>query len=283
MNKLLILFVALIGFQINASSSSSDERIEFLGTDDVKYFLRPATADDIDRAEVGIGDGIKADRKERVARGHFGVFIIETEDRKYAGKLLTGRMPLGVQPWPCVKDSPDYHRLSIISNFYEWLLLSMYGVHANHSYVARSTSPDMPVMLINNEMHAATIVAPVAPFNTVAVQDALVVLDEKLNYSVPADTNITPAGRPLLVISISKTAPKLVDGSPSRVFRLPYYKADAEGYTDVKGMFYTTVTSIARVPNISGKDGMDGRLVPVPELSPNLVIRLAAYEKEIGI
>lgn len=263
MNKFLVLIIVLFGFQVCASSAGEMKEKErcfsvgFLGTDGNKYSLRAATIEDIDDARLGLGDVVKADRKDRIAKGYFGVFVIENEAGQYAGKLFTGRMPLGVQPWPCEKDSADEKRLGIILGFYDWLL-SLHKIDSDHTNVVRSSAPDLRVELVNNKVHAATAVLSTdAPFNTVAIQDALAVLTGKLGFGVAPDADITPAGKPLLIISIGASAPPVLSkGSPSRVFAMPYYEGK-------EGMRFTTVTS------------MEG--LPIPELPGGIAADLEGY------
>jgi hypothetical protein len=268
--KRFLLIIAVLCFQVCAADAGGEMKekeresaVGFVAVDGKKYSLRAATIEDIDDARLGIGEATRPDRKDRVAKGYFGVFVIENEAGEYAGKLFTGRMPIGVQPWPCEKGSVDEIRLGIIIKFYDWLL-SIHTIDPNHTPAVRNTKPDIPIMLINNEVHAATAVLPTnAPFNTVAIQDALAILTAKLGFCVPPDADITPAGRPTLIISIGKTAPTTVDGSPSRVFRMPYYHAEDKDYADVKGMLHATVTSLLGLP--------------IPKLPADIAGPLAAY------
>ncbi len=248
--------VAGVGHIALAEEVADVVREEFTGTDGVKHHLRAATAADIDNVVVGISQANRPDRKSRVENGFFGVFIIEATDGSLVRSLFTGRMPIAVQPWPCDEASPDHKRLSIIVNFYDWLL-GLQGVLPAHANVVRNTALDVPVMLINNDIHAATVVIPaVEPFNTVAVQDAVARLSTRLGYRVAPDADITPAGIPSFIISATTHQPVLPEGTNSKIFQLPYYPS-------VDGMRSTTVTR------------MDGGAIPA--LPEAITALLAAY------
>lgn len=215
--------------------ASIDVREAFTATDGNTYYLRAATSDDIDNhaEKFGFSESTIAERKSRIENGYFGVFLIETEAGDYVNKLFTGRMPLGVQPWPS-EDQATTDRLSIVIDFYG-ALLEQCDLPINHVNVVRDASPETPVMLINNSVHAATAVIPAEPFNTTALLDALVMLANRLNYQVAPDANISTAGVPTLIISTSKETPILSENSRSKIFHMPYFPG-------ADGMRYTTVT-----------------------------------------
>jgi hypothetical protein len=259
MKKFLMLIAAVLGLQVFAATAAAD-REPFTGTDGTTYYLRAATIQDIDNLALGLSEPTKIDRRLRVTNGHFGVFIVENEDATYVDRLFTGRMPLGFQPANCTAGSEDEMRKNIIQSLYVWLL-NIYSIEPKISLATRSTVPDMLVELINNDVHAATaIISENAPFNTVAVQDALARFSHRLNFKVAPDSTITPEGNPLLIISISENAPVLPAGSQSKIFSMPYYAG-------TKGMRRTVVTSI------------DGSIIP--ELPVEITNMLDAYKTSL--
>jgi hypothetical protein len=169
--------------------------------------------------------------------------------------MFTGRMPIGVQPWPTT-DTEATERLGLIVDFYDWLL-GIKGIELAHTDVVRETAPDVHVMLINNAVHAATAVIPGGQFNTTAIQDALASLAGKIEYRVAPDTNITEAGIPELIISTSLYKPVSDPNSFSKVYELPFYPG-------AEGKRYTIVTC------------MDGTAIP-EELPKILQDKLDAY------
>lgn len=269
MKKFIVLAVAIFGLQlfaadpvtaaaIDGADTATVARVPFTGTDGATYFLRAANLADIDDPRVGLGGAVKPDRRERVNNGYFGVFIIENEAGDFVNKVFTGRMPLGVQPWPCDDDPIAKERLGIVIEFYEWLL-SLHSITPHHVNVVRGNDTNTHVELVNNAIHAATVViSREAPFNTIAVQDAVAELAQKLGYKVAPDADVTPAGMPSLIVSIRDADYGRPPVSRTRVFRdMPYYK-------DRDGLHCVAVTS------------MNPRVV-IPALPVPLAAKLGVY------
>lgn len=273
MKKFLLLVTAVLGFQVCAADAGAEMGKEREVAFTARYIEMADLADGsplvaairgyvgcaTDDAKWGATRGIMA---KQIEDGFVRRALLFVGDR-LVGSCRVGRMPLGVQPWPCEDGSVDQVRLGTIVKFYNWLL-SLHGIKPDHlGPVFRTGIEKMPILLVNNAVHAGNVSGVTDGLDFITVQEAVARLMKTSPAVLSPDSNITPAGRPTLIISISKTAPATVDGSPSRVFRMPYYHAEDKDYADVKGMLYTTVTSLLGLP--------------IPELPADIADPLTAY------
>ncbi len=130
----------------------------------------------------------------------------------------TGRMPLGMQPYFCDSetDSSEEHnalrgpleiddltkeRLDIIKDLYISLGSSL-AMPSKLVGVVRESNPAMPVTLVDNGLHAATIMfsGPI-PVDSVVVQNAVALQLIMPAFKVSRDSNITEEGYPSFIIS----------------------------------------------------------------------------------
>jgi hypothetical protein len=233
MRKFCIAFLSLLSIHVMAANINVEC---FIGADGKVYFLRPASSDDIDNPSLKVSEGIKKDRKWRAQNNYFGVFVIEDENHLAIRTLMTGRMPLAVQPWESNTTTEGDPRLEVIAQCYEWILDCHSLAHTRN--IVQRGNDDHKVLLVCNNNHAATAVVPEdEPFNTTAVVDALARLASRIGHKVAPDSTISLAGKPCVIISIGKKKPKLCNASQSQIYELPYYEGK-------EGMRYTTVTSM---------------------------------------
>lgn len=170
------------------------------------------------------------------------------------GSFRTGRMPLGVQPWFYDVGSADHHalrgevtidaltieRLGIIIDLYDNLVM-LIGKAPSPMGTVRETRPDMPLMLINKDVHAAniTFLFPLT-VNPVALQDEVAKLVLKEGTRVSPDSNITELGTPSFIISQLPFGTKVAGSASTVVLDLPYD-------TGLKGITPTLITCLTPV------------------------------------
>lgn len=167
----------------------------------------------------------------------------------------TGRMPLGVQPWfydvgssfhqslrgEVSIDGLTAERLSIIIDLYDALVM-LIGKMPSHIGEVRLTTPDMPLMLVSKEVHAATIIFHTVPstINPVVLQDEVAKLVLKEGARVAADSNITELGIPSFIISQLPPGTEVARSSKTVVIDLPY----GAGLTGITPTLITCLPSV---------------------------------------
>jgi len=152
----------------------------------------------------------------------------------------SGRMPLGMQPYFCenVESSSEAHnalrgtieigeltneRLDIIRDAYVSLLKEI-AETPNYKGVVRSTVPQMPIMLVTDTVHAATIMfnTNYQDLNPVEIQDQIAGAIIRDRIGVSPDTNITAEGYPVFLISQLAHGQNIIGSRSTYVIDLPY-------------------------------------------------------------
>ncbi|MCE2715690.1 MAG: hypothetical protein ACK4V2_01140 [Pseudomonadota bacterium] len=174
----------------------------------------------------------------------------------------SGRMPLGMQPYFCenVESSSEEHnalrgtieideltneRLDIIRDTYASLLTEI-AETPNYKGVVRSTVPQMPIMLVTDTVHAATIMfsSNYSDLNPVEIQDQIAAAIIRDRVGVSSDANITAEGYPIFLISQLACGQNVVGSRSTYVIDLPY-NAGREGITP-------TLITLLNAPAIEG-------------------------------
>jgi hypothetical protein len=249
MKKILMIAVVLAA-QLFASAAEKDDAAATMSTSRTVHF---ASAEEIaalpDTDHGGPSVGAKAMHTARVAANQVRILIMPDGSFKFAG-----RMPIGVQPWFCDVGSADHlalrgkveidalteERLSIMVDFYDGLV-ALTGNTPKHEGAVRATVPSMPLMLINNDVHAATIVfsAPLSA-DPVVLQDEVARLIVSTGALVAADSNITAPGRPSVMISQLPFGTKVAGSASTVVLDLPFN-------TGLEGVTPTLITCLIPV------------------------------------
>lgn len=265
------MIAAVFFGQLFAAAADKDDAAATITASRTVHF---ASAKEIaalpDADHGGPSAGAKAMHTARVAENQVRILIMPDGSFKFAG-----RMPIGVQPWLCDVGSAEHlalrgkveidaltaERLGIMVDFYDGLI-TLTGNEPKHEGAVRSTVPGMPLMLINNDAHAATIVfsAPLSA-DPVALQDEVAELIVSTGALVAADSNITAPGKPSFMISQLPYGTRVVGSKRTVVVDLPFN-------TGVEGVTTTLITCLFPVE------------IP-PILLESTTKRVAAYREKL--